>query len=440
MRFLFLALLAAGCGAPAPLRSVDLDRRDDRFVSVRAGDAPSPADDLLRKEEFSLQDLLALAGRLHPQLASERKGIDLATAAIWEARLYPNPSLLLEIEDWRTRDLNEFGSSKRTAGISIPLVIGGRLGAAGSVAEKERDAAAVTYLWKRREILSLVKRAYVSVLAARRNVALAREARALAQTLHEVTDERFKAQAVPEMEVLKAAVGLAKADIDLKMAAKDEAVSLKALHASVGSPDLIQTRLAGELVQQFALPSFEVLRGLVAGAHPLLEAAQQRKEAAEFALDLARRERIPDVGLDLRAGRDTEAQAIVEAGITIPLPIFDRNQARIARAEARIEQATHDADAVRNDLLLRLHESYRTFAASQDRAGVYRDEILPKAEKAFAQTSEGYRLGRFGFLDLLDAQRTLAEARIAYAAAIADLNLSAVDLEKLTGMRLEPIR
>jgi cobalt-zinc-cadmium efflux system outer membrane protein len=69
----------------------------------------------------------------------------------------------------------------------------------------------------------------------------------------------------------------------------------------------------------------------------------------------------------------------------------------------------------------------------------YRDEILPKAEKAVAQTNEAYGLGKLPYLDVLDAQRTLAEARIAYVAALSELNVTAADLERLIGTRLTPI-
>jgi cobalt-zinc-cadmium efflux system outer membrane protein len=85
-------------------------------------------------------------------------------------------------------------------------------------------------------------------------------------------------------------------------------------------------------------------------------------------------------------------------------------------------------------------ESYRTFGAAQDRVRVYQEEILPKAQKALDQTNEGYRLGKFGYLDVLDAQRTLADSTKALTAALADLNLAASDLETLTGMRLETVR
>jgi cobalt-zinc-cadmium efflux system outer membrane protein len=429
----------AGCGtAPEPVVLADLEATDRRFAPPAPSEPRRIADDLLKKEELTLEEVLAIADLLNPELGSERKNIDLASAALWEAKLYPNPSLIFQMEDYRTK--STFGSSKRTGGVSVPLVFSGRIGAATSRAEKERELAAVTYVWRRREILSDVKRAFLSFLASRRTTELARETRDIAKTLNDVTNERFKAQAIPEMELLKSAVNLAKSDVDLKLAEKDLAVALKTLHARMGVVDFPKDKFTGVLASRYTVPSLEALRGQVTTVHPLLEGAVKSKEAAEFQLSVARSERIPDVGLEVTAGIDSGNDTIIQAGFAIPLPIFNRNQAKIAAAEARIQQAEFKLQAVKNDLVLRLTEAYKNFTAAQDRVTVYTEEILPKAQKALDQTNEGYRQGKFGYLDVLDAQRTLAEAKIAYAAALADLNLSAAELEKLTGTRLEAVR
>ncbi len=433
--------LGIGCGGvPDPLPWSDLDGLDRRYQQPRGPESAPASKALLTKEELTLQDVLSLADVLNPTLAAERKNIDIATAAIWEAKLYPNPALLAQIEEYPTKDGGSLGDSKRVVGLAIPLVVSGRIGAATSLAEKERDVAALQYVWRRREILGGVQEAFVSLLAARQSAALARETRDLAKSFHAVTDERFKAQAIPEMELLKASVNMAKSEIDLKLAEKMLAVALKALHASLGSVDFPKEKFVGELGFQFTSPSLEALRGQVLASHPLLEAASRRKEAAELEVDLARSERIPDPSFEVLAGRDGEDASIVEAGVSIPLPLFNRNQGRIAAAEARIRRAEFEFDAARNDLLLHLNASFLTFTVAQERVVVYRDDILPKAERALSQTNEGYKQGKFSFLDVLDAQRTLAEARIAYAAGLSDLNLAVAELEKLTGTRLEATR
>jgi cobalt-zinc-cadmium efflux system outer membrane protein len=208
----------------------------------------------------------------------------------------------------------------------------------------------------------------------------------------------------------------------------------------MGDVDFPRDKFAGDLHTRFTTPSLESLRGQVTTVHPLLEAAAKNREAAELQLSLAKAERIPDLGVQFAGGKDTNDESILEGGIEIPLPLFNRNQAKISASETLIRQAELRAQAVRNDLILQLTATYREFSAAQDRVAVYKDEILPKAQKALDQTNEGRNLGKFSYLDVLDAQRTLAEARIAYAAALNDLNQSATDLEFITGTKLEPIR
>jgi len=437
-----LALLAA-CGAPAPLPHRDVELRDTRFApaSPPEGESASKTEEILRKQELTLDDVLLIADTHNPQLEIERKNIDLATAAIWDAKLYPNPSFVLELEDYRTRDGATIGRTQRTAGFNVPVVVGGRIEAATSLAEKEREAAAIHYVWLRREFLSGVKGAFVSVLAARRNAELSRQTRDIAKSLHEVTKARFETTppSIPEMELLKAAVSLAKAESDLKNAEKVEAVAVKTLHAAMGNIDFPIDRFAGELHTKFTIPSLEALRGQLTAGHPLIEEANRHLEASELALDLAEAQAIPDLGFEAVAGKDGEDATIVEGGFSIPLPIFDRNQGKIMAAEIRIRQSKLQLQSVQNGLVLGLTDAYKTLVAAQERVASYKDEILPKAEKALEQTNDGYKAGKFTYLDVLDAQRTLAEARVAYAAALTDLNLAASDLEKLTGSKLESI-
>jgi cobalt-zinc-cadmium efflux system outer membrane protein len=90
------------------------------------------------------------------------------------------------------------------------------------------------------------------------------------------------------------------------------------------------------------------------------------------------------------------------------------------------------------DLLLRLNQSHHDLEEAQARVVSYEEKILPSAQKAMDQTSEGYRQGKFSYLDVLDAERTLVESRAAYSDALLDLNTAASELEKLLGAKLSP--
>jgi len=434
----FLALSSCQSTPPPPV-PMEWPERPAAAPAPAAAAAQSPASGPLQKETWTLDDALDAAEAVNPEIVVERRNVDLATAAIWEARLYPNPELQLGVEDWRTQDGLTWSHAKRLAGIEFPLVLGGRLGAATSAAEAQRDAAAVHYVWRKREILGGVKLAFVEVLAARKNLELTRETRDLARSFRDATDERFRAQAIPEMEVLKASVNAARADSDVSLAEKRLAIAEKSLLAAIGKADLPMPAITGELAARFQDPDLVALREQVTARHPLLEEAQRSRQAAERELDLARAERVPDLGLQIAAGKDPEDENIVQAGLTIPLGVFNRNQAKIESASIRRDQAQRRIAVTLNELVLSLEETSRSFAAAQERVSVYEQEILPKAQRALDQTNEGHRLGKFGFLDVLDAQRTLAEAKAAYAEGVAELNRAATNLETLTGTALEPV-
>jgi cobalt-zinc-cadmium efflux system outer membrane protein len=429
-----VSLLWVGCAARAPTNLEFVERSDWQFTEPPPPEPEAVAAELRRKGELTLEDALRVADLSNPDLAAERKNIDLATAALWQAKLYPNPAFVYGFEEWSLSEGSSIGTM--TAGVSTPLVVGGRIKAATSLAEADRDVAAIEYLGQRRSLLTDVKRAFFRVLAARNRVALAGETKDLARSLRNAANERFAAEAVPEMEVLKASVSLARAEADLRAAEKEAAVADKALLGLLGEAGWEGVHFVGDLRTEFPAAEFGSLRDRAEESHPVVLAAKKRKEAAEHGLELERAKRWQDWEFEILGGRGSAADFIVEGGIRIPLPLRDKNQAGIRRAEIRLVQANLELDAARNALVPRVAEAFHAFMAARDRVEILRSTILPKAHKALDQTREGYRVGKFEYLDLLDAQRTLAEARTSYTTAVAELNEAAATLEELSGTRL----
>lgn len=429
---LLVPLAAAACGGPP----AGVDHR-----AMETADAPFAAaprdriDDILSKPALSLEDALAVADVRNPELNAARKNIDLAAAAEWEASLYPNPSLQLGVEDFAPNS-GSLGRSKRTAGLTQPVIVGGRRGAAMDVARKERDIEAVRYLWTRRTILTNVKRAYSDVLVATQAVDLARRTRDLSKTFHDLVRKQFEAQAVAEAPLLKAAVDLAKAEIELAAAESRLTAGLKSFKGMLGNVDLAVETLSGKLRTSFDPPPLDDLRRRIEGGDPRVRLALLGKERAELLRDLAEAEAVPDVGVQAAGGADESGNGVVEFGFDVPLPIFNHNQAKVAAAEIMIRQAEFEIAAQKNAVVVDLTEKYMAFTAARTRVSGYKDTILPKARTALEQTTQGYEAGNFTFLEVLDAQRTLAESTAAFVDALQDLNTLAAELEKLSGEAL----
>ena len=128
---------------------------------------------------------------------------------------------------------------------------------------------------------------------------------------------------------------------------------------------------------------------------------------------------------------------IIDMGLTIPLPIFNRNQGRILEARHLAAKARRDAETLANRLSAELASAHAAYMIARDEVAVFRDRIVPASKRALSQAREGYQAGKMSFLDLLDAQRTLARARLSLLGSIKDMNAARTTLWKIVGPEVE---
>jgi cobalt-zinc-cadmium efflux system outer membrane protein len=176
---------------------------------------------------------------------------------------------------------------------------------------------------------------------------------------------------------------------------------------------------------------------------------QQTPEMARLTEELDRQEQIiklekargvPDLKLTLgpRNYQETGGWAWV-GGVSMPLPIFDRNQGARRAAEFELERTRHEVAAKRVALEGRLSRILERLGAAGDEARSYEREIMPASIEAFEAMSLGFREGKFGFLEVLDAQRSLFEATLLHLKSRQRYALAHADLERLVGRPLNPI-
>jgi cobalt-zinc-cadmium efflux system outer membrane protein len=178
-------------------------------------------------------------------------------------------------------------------------------------------------------------------------------------------------------------------------------------------------------------------------AEQLIERLVQNPEIARWATEMAQRQaamesararRIPDptVGGGFRHVRDTGDSGLVMS-VSMPIPVFDRNQGGILEARYQLAKAEEERRTAEVQGRAALAEAYAALSSAFVEATTLKNEVLPGAQRAFDAASEGYRQGKFGFLDVLDAQRTLFEARGRYLEALAAYHQAAAEVERLIG-------
>ncbi|MEK7956919.1 TolC family protein, partial [Burkholderia contaminans] len=193
-----------------------------------------------------------------------------------------------------------------------------------------------------------------------------------------------------------------------------------------------------------AVPPVEPLSALTAQLDdsPLARIARAEMLRSNAAVSLERARRIPDVTISAGVKRVTtggvpDNQAVV--GVSIPIPLFNTNKGALLEATHKAERANADLDRERTRLRLDLTQAYANFEAAAQEAQRLKADILPAARLALDAMSRGYELGKFSFLDVLDAQRTLFQGQSQYVRALADAHTARADIGRLVGTPLAPV-
>jgi outer membrane protein, heavy metal efflux system len=383
---------------------------------------------ILERNRIELADLIRLADIANPELALARSEIEAREGRARQAGLYPNPAIEFELGDISSSD---FSDRIEKVALVQPLVLSGRRGAAISVAEADRLSALESFRSLRRDVIRRIHGLWAEHLYLREAKVTLGDLLAAANKTLDIAETRFEVRAAPESQVTKALLEVYKLDVTQKDMDLHKAKAAAELSALLGGVELPIERLAGTLESE-SLAVEKLLLSASLDEHPALKAAELDIKAAEASLSEAKATRIPDLELSLAYGRSrTKNTNFYEAGLSLPLPIFDRNQGRVAECRSRVDAARERAQIVEGELQVALQIARQRYLALQDQLRVSLDRILPASERGFLQAQEGYRVGHLPILELIDAQRTLAEIRLRVLELRKDLVLADADLVNL---------
>jgi cobalt-zinc-cadmium efflux system outer membrane protein len=385
---------------------------------------------------LTLEEAVRIALEANPELRAARFQVDAAAGRAAQAGLWTNPELEFSAEDWRVRGSRSgFTSSKQLAGVVQTVPFPGKKRLERSIGAADAGSAEAQSAARRLALVRDVKAAFYEVLAAEGLVEVEQELVKVAEESASAARKRVEAGAAPDQEQLRAEIPLEQARSELAELERDLAIARQSLAAVMGRPDLINVPLAGSLSQDAGLLILERRPGDWLEKHPDVLAARKQRARAEFELRRARLEPYPDVTLGLAGGREggPESGSLVEFRVSLPVPIIDRSKGRKQEARANAGIAAAELAAVEQGLLRAWDGASQRYRTAAQQVAKYRERILPKAAEALRLVQTGFQEGKFDFIDLLDTQRTAAEARLAYQRKLLDLNVARAELEALLG-------
>lgn len=381
---------------------------------------------------LTLDEAVALAGGSAPAAEAAAADVDAASAARRVAGLRPNPALSVEVENFvGTGPYNGVNGADITASVAIPLELGGKRQARIAVADAAAHRAQIAQAIAQADIRFQVTELYIQASAAEVRVAIAEDQYRIAGDTARAATRRVQAGRASPLEQERAEVARLTAETEAEKARRLADAARASLARRIGRPvtgPLDVAVLGGPGSGTMGPP-----RPVSAAGTLALAAADADLATADAGVELARSQRVPDltVGPGVRRLEATNDVAAVFS-VSVPLPLFNNGRAAVDQANAERRRADAQRRVTALDIEQKISDAEVEAANAAAAARVASGPALSSAMEAARIARIGYREGKFGQLELLDAERTLTEMRSASIEALASYQLAKARLERLT--------
>jgi cobalt-zinc-cadmium efflux system outer membrane protein len=395
---------------------------------------------------LTLQDLIDRAVSRHPALNQAQAEVDAALGRADQAGRYPNPTLQISGEE-----VGRDGGIHTLPLVSQELVTRNKLGLSRAAALREVDQATWGLARQRYALIVAVRQAYFEVLIALQRQAILMEQVKLAeQTLERI--QAAKGQASIVLVEPQALLELNRLRAERIAAGHDEKAARWRLATAVGDREMLPAealRPANLVDALVALPykldpdepktvesDYAAKRAFVLSEHPEVQMARAALARADLLVQREIAQRTPNVTVGLgyqQNFNDRASQGTYQ--VSVPVPIFNRNQGGIREAQAEAARASYDITRVENDLSARLAAAYHQYLAATARARAY-GAMLPRLQETPAQIEKLFKAGElkdnFSFLSAVQAQKALTDTKLEHVRALAEAWKAASDIAGLT--------
>ena len=380
---------------------------------------------------LAFTDALSRAFDADPGLRAAGAGEEAAQGGLRQARARPNPVLSTEVENFNgPGDLKGFSSAETTFSLSQEIDVAGQRGARVDLARRELHGAELDLVLRGLDLARDVQTAYFDALATQELVVIAREKLTTAEAVNISVARRVAAARDPLMAGARSEAGLADARTTLTRAQADAATARARLASFWGGAEdftLSKTDFALTLKADHA-------HDLNPDNNPDLArlSAERDRFAAAASVERSKAWANPTLSFGYRRFEDRDGDGALVAGFSIPIGVFDRNQGAVAQARANEKRAGYDLEAGRLAIAREYAALQRALSAEAASVLSIEQEVIPQAERALALARDGYNQGAFSYLDVMEAQRALSNAREARVNSLRSYHSNEAALDRLT--------
>lgn len=392
------------------------------------------------KGVLTLGQALALALMYNPELKAFSLQVRASQAGELQAGLWPNPELEVEVEEiGGTGERSDFDAAEMTIQLSQLVELGNKSQKRKKVASFEKQLADLDYRNKRLEVFTETTKAFIVVLKTQEKLELSNELVKLSRELFDVVDKKVAAGKDPPLEKTRSSIALSKMEIQYREDQRNLDFARKRLASFWAQDEPCFKRAAGALDDIEEIPELNVLVSYLR-LNPEFARWEVEVRKSEAVMALEKSKEIPDVriGAGVQRFNDADDNAVV-FGVSVPLPISDRNQGARQEAAFNLARTKEEQKSAWLKLQNGFNRTYQELANAYSQATALGNEVLPGAMEMFEVATRAYQEGKVDYLSVLDAQRTLFEVKAQYIDALNSYHSAKADVERLIGHKLDDI-
>ena len=392
---------------------------------------PSPRAQSAAAQPLTLSQAKEIALRDNPALRAADSQYRASEGAARQAASFQNPSLELRKEDFGSSPPYEQVAPQESLSFTQTVRTAGKRSSEKEAARWASRATSEDFQRLTLDLLADVERGFAELLGAQERVRLSIENLETASQVAAAVSAMVEAGEVSPIEQARAGNEKDLAEVDLQSARRDVELARRKLARLLGQEEPLFDLAEGSLASEVEIPGeAAIAEGLK--ALPDMKRWDAEAKRLESSLQAAKSKPWPDLTFTVGVRKYTQTQERAYlAGIALPLPLFNRNSGAIVEASALLDQGLLQRRAEEVRLRNAATSSRLVLEKASAEVRTLKERVMPNAQQIFVAIEEGYRRGKFRLLDLLEARRSLAGARLRYVEALVRLNSAKADMDRL---------
>jgi outer membrane protein TolC len=396
--------------------------------------------------DSALRNRLVLPELIHevlvrnPELVAARKQWEVATNRITPARSLDDPILSLQLWNF-PQTFNVTQAQNNIFGFSQSLPFPGKLALKGDVASRSADMTEQAVRAKERELVARLKQAYYELFLAQKAIQIHHEQVELLRQFVEIANAKFRAGKGSQADVLKAHVELSLLFQHRPVLEQRRETAEAMLNTLLDRDPVSPLGMAQEPSHLPLEQPLDDLHRLALSDRPEIKAAELDVQRNEQSHALAQRQYYPDFNVAFQRFQNFQANDGFGAYVAMSIPFAfwtkPKYDAGVQEAAAAVAVARAQQHTVENITRFQINDLLAKLRASDQVATLYRTTILPQGEQGLEAARVGYRSGKAGVLDLIEAQRAWQGFQLEYFKALVDRQQRLAELEQVVGITLD---